>query len=55
VEGNVGAGHSDVEGWDGVIHDIGIRFQMDYPDPMPIEIHPISIRLGWVRLERGAL
>lgn len=44
-----------VDGWAGEIRDIGIRFQMDYPDPMPIEIYPIAVRLGWVRLEEGAL
>jgi len=44
---------SDVEGWDGVIHDIGIRFQMNPPEQYPIV--PIGIRIGWIRLERGAL
>jgi len=53
VEGNVGAGHSDVEGWDGVIHDIGIRFQMNPPEQYPIV--PIGVRIGWIRLESGAL
>jgi hypothetical protein len=46
---------SGVEGWGGEIHDIGIRFQMEPPYPMPLELYPISIRLGWVRLEEGSL
>jgi hypothetical protein len=44
-----------VDGWGGEIHDLRIRFQMDYPDPMPIEIEPILIRLGWVKLTEGAI
>lgn len=46
---------SGVDGWGGEIHDIGIRFQMEPPSPMPLELYPISIRLGWVRLEEGSL
>lgn len=46
---------SDVDGWSGEIHDIGIRFQMEPPSPMPLELYPVSIRLGWVRLEEGSL
>jgi len=44
---------SDVEGWGGVIHDIGIRFQMDPPGSLPGS--SLGIRIGWVRLEEGAL
>ena len=44
-----------VDGWGGEIHDLRIRFQMDYPDPMPIELDPILIRLGWVKLAEGAI
>ena len=44
-----------VSGWSGEIHDVGIRFQMNYPDPVPMEVKPIAIRLGWIRLERGSL
>ena len=44
-----------VDGWGGEINDLRIRFQMDYPDPMPIELDPILIRLGWVKLAEGAI
>jgi len=43
-----------VTGWGGEIHDFGIRFQVGVPDPVPLEVHPIDIRLGWVKLEDGA-
>jgi hypothetical protein len=44
---------SGTDGWGGEIHDIGIRFQMEPPEHYPVA--PIRIRIGWVRLEEGAL
>jgi hypothetical protein len=45
---------SGEDGWSGEIHGIGIRFQMEPPDEH-LPVFPIGIRLGWVRLEEGAL
>jgi hypothetical protein len=44
-----------VQGWGGEIHDFGILFQVGVPDPLPLEVYPIDIRLGCVKLEDGAL
>ena len=44
---------SGVDGWGGEIHDLMIRFQMDPPEHYPMAL--IGIRIGWVRLEEGAL
>jgi hypothetical protein len=44
-----------VSGWDGEIHDFGIRFQVGVPDLQAQVVYPIDIRLGWVKLEDGAL
>jgi hypothetical protein len=44
-----------VSGWDGEIHDFGIRFQVGVPDLQAQVVYPIAIRLGWVKLEDGAL
>ncbi len=45
---------SGVSGWNGEVHDVGIRFQMDPPGQGVVPA-PLSIRLGWIQLERGAL
>jgi len=44
---------SGVAWWGGEISDLRIRFQMNPPEQYPIV--PIRIRIGWIRLERGAL
>jgi len=43
-----------VSGWSGMIHDIGLRFQVSIPDPPQI-IQPIDLRIGWIRLENGEI
>ena len=44
---------SGVPWWGGEISDLRIRFQMDPPGSLPGS--SLGIRIGWVRLEEGAL